>query len=135
MNTLNRWRVPAPNPDNASAWEVVLDHYNRAYETQGAEGCAWLCPLLERLCDEDLLSVREYHNLQRELNLFLRLVPECYYLCSVARAMGVYPYDLALCNWPPLSDHFEFRKRFIRWRAGLEIGGVLPWAQMAGEPA
>jgi len=126
MNTENGWRVPAPNPDNAAAWERVL-HFLQ--ESIAEMMPAYLCIVLEVAGDRGLITQDEEIALRQELEWFLSLPGRmdekhplrCGFITRAADRVGAWPNDT--------NSGDEFRVRFVRWRAGLTTDGDFPWAR------
>ena len=136
MNTENGWRVPAPNPDNASAWRTVLMHYLHRVTVMGDITHAWICPAIDECRVSRRIPAAEAAALEAELDGFLLVPSGCRegFLPIAAYRHGAWPSDLSRGIGSDRDSRVEFRLRFLRWRAGLDPQGELPWARMTGEP-
>lgn len=125
MNLTPEQRAGAlPNPDNAEVWRRVLDCYGDfAPDYRG-----YICDHLAKCNRDGVISWPERRELEAEVNLFLSpplsgLWPAVT-LANAAQQAVKWPPDLCV-DWAP--DCVEFRRRWMRWRAGLPHG-PLPWA-------
>ena len=125
---VQRPRAPLPIPDNASAWAHVLRAMDLD-EPNGPGPLQYTCNALTRALKLRLISGEEHDRLLDELGVFLAPPLSGYdpaeVLTHAARSGGYWPDDLHANS---KLDCRELRLRFIRWRAGLPIGGPLPWA-------
>lgn len=125
-------RAIRPNPDNAKAWAHVLRAMDLD-EPNGPGPLAYICNALTRALKLRLISGEEHDRLLDELGVFLAPPLSGYapaeVLTHAAWSGGYWPDDL---HFNSKLDCRELRLRWLRWRAGLEIGGPLPWAEQQG---
>lgn len=135
-------RVPEPDPANYGLWALVLrDYTEQLYDLheafQDLPYCPTLCNTLDRMWGHHgSLTRAEYTRLFHVIVAFmddgleghslarphLRVLPDC------ALLQQAWPADLDFHN----AEHrAEFRLRWLRWHAGLEVGGQFPWAARA----
>jgi len=141
-------RVPEPDPSNYSLWKLVLHRYTeRIYdlrdELRELPYCPTVCNVLKWVWGQQgELTQAEYTRLFHVIIAFmddgleghqvssahLRTLTEC------AQLQQAWPSDL---NYHAAKHRAEFRLRWLRWHAGLEIGGQFPWAArvLADPPA
>lgn len=114
-----------PDAELQRLWGLVLVEFNK----QAAErypNCPALCYVMQDMRHARTITAEGHGALIRDLHPFLQCRG---FLHSAAIDTGAWPPDLYSEN----SLHrAEFRRRFVRWRAGLEIGGPLPWAEQQG---
>lgn len=141
-------RVPEPDPSNYYLWKLVEHTYlemlnDLREEFEELPYCPTLCNTLDRMWGHHgSLTRAEYTRLFHVIVAFmddgleghslarphLRVLPDC------ALLQQAWPSDLSCLD----AEHrAEFRLRWLRWHAGLEVGGQFPWAAraVAAQPA
>jgi len=114
-----------PDAELQRLWGLVLVEFNK----QAADrypNCPALCYVMSGMRFSRTLTAEGHVELLRDIGPFLQSRG---FLHRAAIDTEAWPPDLYAAN----SLHrAEFRRRFVCWRAGLEIGGPLPWAEQQG---